>query len=505
MANIRWSWYVGGNWQDAGYWSSGTVPTVADNVFIGIPGVFVESDADAAVNSIGLAAGTGLIIGGGSSFTTVNGTGSRANHGLIKVVDSSTLQIDQGTFDNAGTIWLGSSGITSNELVINTQVVLDGGGKVVLGAHAYGSMNAIVGEMDYPNPDIFLFNVDNDITGTGMIYGLNLDNEANGTVETGGGTLELTTNNIAGQGFENFGHINADDGGTLELVSIPGSQPFENYGNIGVNSAGHTTTLEIGGDVKLKGGGNLTLSDSPGNFVTTTGTAATFDNVDNTISGAGWFEDTLMKVVNGAKGLIIADHADAALGLAVGSLTNAGGLIAAPGATLAINGPVNNSGQIIASAGKVVIGGNVTGNGLAQIYSNSNMMLNGSANQLAVTFENDSTDNGVLMVGLQGGASDAFAGTVAGLYSDGTNSDTLGLRDIDFASGTAWSYAENAGGTGGALTVSDGDGHLASVALLGQYLAANGTASSASSSLFQLSADHVTGSTGTLVTTSFHG
>jgi hypothetical protein len=91
------------------------------------------------------------------------------------------------------------------------------------------------------------------------------------------------------------------------------------------------------------------------------------------------------------------------------------------------------------------------------------------------------------------------------MYSDGTHSDTIGLRDITFAGGVNWSFSENAGGTGGDLTVKDGYGHIADIALLGQYLAAGTTASSASSNLFQLSADHVTGSTGTLVTTSFHG
>jgi hypothetical protein len=63
----------------------------------------------------------------------------------------------------------------------------------------------------------------------------------------------------------------------------------------------------------------------------------------------------------------------------------------------------------------------------------------------------------------------------------------------------------HAGGTGGNLTLSDGAGHIADVALLGQYLAAGGSASSASSALLQLSSDHITGSTSTLVTTSFHG
>jgi hypothetical protein len=180
-------------------------------------------------------------------------------------------------------------------------------------------------------------------------------------------------------------------------------------------------------------------------------------------------------------------------------------MMAENGATLAVNGAVANSGTIMAYGGTVVIGGNVTGSGQAQIYSNGDIMLEGSSNQLNVSFENSPIDNGVLMVGLPGAASDSFTGTVAGMYSDGTHSDTIGLRDITFAGGVNWSFSENAGGTGGDLTVKDGYGHIADIALLGQYLAAGTTASSASSNLFQLSADHVTGSTGTLVTTSFHG
>jgi hypothetical protein len=502
MANIRWSYIWGANWSDAGCWSSGTVPTVADDVHINVPGAFVTSNSDAAVNSIGIGALSGLIISD-SWFTTVNGTGSGANHGYIKINDNATLQIDQGTFTNAGTIYIGAAGI-DNTLTINTQVVLDGGGTIWMAAHSNGGEDAIAGELDYFNPNIVLYNVDNTIAGTGQIYGMDFINEANGLVETSNGTLELLTNNVAGQEFQNYGHINADDGGTLQIVTRAGGAAFMNYGNIGVNSTGDTTELVIGGDVKLKGGGALTLSDSSANFVVTDGSAATLDNVDNTISGSGSFDDIRLKLVNGAQGGIVADNADAALLLDVGSVTNAGYMMAENGATLGINGAVANSGTIMAYGGTVVVGGNVTGNGQAQIYSNGDLMLEGSSNQLAVSFENG-PDTGVLMLGLPGAASDSFTGTVAGMYSDGTNSDTIGLRDIAFASGTSWSFSENASGTGGDLTVKDGSGHVADIGLLGQYMAAGGSATSATSNLFQLSSDHVTGSSGTLVTTSFHG
>jgi hypothetical protein len=91
------------------------------------------------------------------------------------------------------------------------------------------------------------------------------------------------------------------------------------------------------------------------------------------------------------------------------------------------------------------------------------------------------------------------------MCNDGTNSDTLGLQDINYASGVTWSITENANGNRGALTVSDGNGDVARIALLGQYLAAGATANSATSDLFHVAADTIDHTTGTLVTTSFHG
>ena len=48
----------------------------------------------------------------------------------------------------------------------------------------------------------------------------------------------------------------------------------------------------------------------------------------------------------------------------------------------------------------------------------------------------------------------------------------IDLPDIAFGAQTTLAYAENAAGTGGTLTVSDGR-HAASIALLGNYIAGN--------------------------------
>ena len=77
------------------------------------------------------------------------------------------------------------------------------------------------------------------------------------------------------------------------------------------------------------------------------------------------------------------------------------------------------------------------------------------------------------------------------------------LQDINFAS-AKWSFTENLNGKQGALTVSDANGDTAKITLLGYYLAAGKTVTSANSSLFHMAADNITNSAGTLITTSHH-
>jgi hypothetical protein len=511
MAKTRWTYKGNGNWTHASNWSSGAVPGASDDVFIGLNGVTVTSDHTVTVNSIGTNSGSTLNISGESWFTATNGTGSTENLGTIKVVGDSTLQIGAGTFENFGTVILGSTGYY-NTIVIDNVVRLQGGGTIEMAQHSTG-MNSIQGEVSYPNQLIQLDNVDNDIAGSGVITGLYFDNQANGILETnsnlGAGTLELLENNIAGQSFQNEGRVFADDSGTLELNAASGSPGFFNFGTFYMNSYGDATNLEVGGDVVLKGGGNVTLSDNIHNYIESNGRAATIENVDNFISGSGQAYDANLTIMNDAQGTIAADHADAPLLLYTGTnaIINLGLLEAVNGATLNMYGDVANVGMLQANGGNVVIGGVLSGYGKTEIFSGSQMELLASRNQAAVTFENNTTDSGVLMLAhsLVSGGSSAYAGTVAGLYNDGTNSDTLGLQDINFASGVSWSFTENANGRRGTLNVTDGNGDHAGIGLLGQYIAAGTSVDSATSTLFQVAADHIGNSAGTLVTTSFHG
>jgi hypothetical protein len=63
---------------------------------------------------------------------------------------------------------------------------------------------------------------------------------------------------------------------------------------------------------------------------------------------------------------------------------------------------------------------------------------------------------------------DDFSGVISG-WQDG---DSIDLGDILFSANTTLAYAANEANTGGTLIVSDGS-HVASLALLGQYTAAD--------------------------------
>jgi hypothetical protein len=512
MAQISWKHKGSGNWTNASYWSSGTVPGASDDAFIGINGVTVTSNHNTTVDSIGTNTYSTLSITGKSWFTATNGTGSSVSLGTIKINGDSTMQIGAGTFYNGGTILLGSSG-GYNTFLVDKVVQLEGGGTIEMAAHTTNiGGNWIQGQVSTSSQLMQLDNVDNVIAGTGTITGMYFDNQANGIVETnsnlGAGVLTLLENGIAGQGIANEGHIFADDGGTLRLVGDPGTPGFFNAGTIYMESTGDMTTLEIGGDVILKGGGHLTMSSFPDNYIVSNGQAATFENVDNVITGSGNIYDQNLTFVNDAQGQLILNVANGDFQIYTGNNTvaNAGLIEAgASNALIDIFSPINNSGTIAANNGGVLSAtADVSGSGKAEIFSGSQMWLMGTSNQVAATFENNAGDNGLLELAhsLAAGGSRAFSGTIAGLAFDGTHSDTLDLQDINFAGGVNWSFQESTNGNRGTLTVSDSMGDTAKLTLLGQYLAAGASANSGNSNLFGLAADHTSG---TLVTTTYHG
>jgi hypothetical protein len=302
------------------------------------------------------------------------------------------------------------------------------------------------------------------------------------------------------------------DNSTLTLKGI-----VTNAGTIALQSTGDLTELAIGSNVTLTGSGKVMLADvAPAilggstNAILAAGATAsvpfTLTNANNTISGAGAIGngDKTLKLVNQAGATIDATGTNP-LTIDTGNTVTNTGLMEATGvgSSLIVDDAVSNTGTILANGGNVTITGNLSGAGKVQIASADEIELKGGANTGAVNFLNGAGDTGALILDLAAkhGLAAGFTGTVAGFEFDGTSSDTLDLQDIKFAS-ASWSFKENAADTQGVLTVKDTAGDVANITLMGQYLAANASATSASgSTLFNLAADTLTNTTGTLVTT----
>jgi autotransporter passenger strand-loop-strand repeat protein len=312
-------------------------------------------------------------------------------------------------------------------------------------------------------------------------------------------TAAKTTSTLNGVTLAAGTTVQAADASTLALKGT-----ITNGGMLALNSTSDATRLAIGGNVTLTGGGHVVFTDVVANAITASGTTAAapakLTNFDNTIAGAGTIGtgDATLKLTNQATGTINADGANALTIDTGNSVTNVGLIEATGSGGLVIKDAVSNGGTIAANGGKVTIFGSLSGSGAAQIFSGNQIEVKNASNSGKVVFENNGGDNGLLAFD----DASSFKGTVAGFYSDGTRSDMLDLKNIDFASGVSWSFKQSGADAGakGTLTVSDHLGNTASIALLGQYLAAAGTESSPG--VFHLAADSTSPTAGTLITTS---
>jgi len=250
---------------------------------------------------------------------------------------------------------------------------------------------------------------------------------------------------------QNAGSMTISDGAMLPLSGL-----IENTGTIALNSTGNETDLQlIEHGITLEGQGQVILSDSSENVITGTVSDVTLTNVDNIISGAGRLGDGLMVLVN--EGTIIATGTNSLdIDTGTNAIVNSGTLEAAGKGGLVIDSDVDNSGLLWANGGNIVVNAEVSG-GAARISGTATLELAAAAST-DVTFDFDAIGT------LKLDHSVDFTGSVAGLNAD----DQLDLGDILLGAGTTSSYTENEAGTGGTLSVSDGN-HTAHIALLGQY------------------------------------
>jgi len=241
---------------------------------------------------------------------------------------------------------------------------------------------------------------------------------------------------------------------------LPLSGIIENTGVIELNSTGAETDLQlIQTGATLHGGGQVVLSDSNANVISGTSASVPLNNEDNTISGAGQLGNGELSLTNSGTINATGTHA---LAIDTGSnfVFNFGTLEASGSGGLTVASAVANSGVLWANGANLTVHGDVSGNGTA-IIDGSGTVDFGAASSANVVF--GSAAAGTLKLE----DSFHFNGTISGFNGD----DAIDLTDVTSATAVI-AYHENAQGTGGVLTVSDGT-HAAQLSFLGQYSAAN--------------------------------
>jgi len=241
------------------------------------------------------------------------------------------------------------------------------------------------------------------------------------------------------------------DGALLPLSGI-----VDNIGSIHLGATGSATDIEIvQHGVTLQGGGELVMSDNDANAILGSDPSVTLTNVDNVISGAGQLGDGQMTLVN--QGSIIATGSHAlVIDTGTSTVLNAGTLEATGSGGLAVHGDVANDGLLWANGGHVTVDGDVSGSGSARMSGTASLEIGGAFNE-RIVFD----DGAAGTLKLDHPAD--FSGILTGFDID----DVLDLSGILGANATL-SYAENAQGTGGTLSVTDG-AHTANIAFSGQH------------------------------------
>ena len=95
MTTVFWKHGISGQFDTAADWSTNTVPTVNDDVIIGVPGTYaVTVSTNHVIRSLRTVNTATLAVTGGR-FAIAQGTGTGFNAGTISIGNGAALQIGQ--------------------------------------------------------------------------------------------------------------------------------------------------------------------------------------------------------------------------------------------------------------------------------------------------------------------------------------------------------------------------------------------------------------------------
>jgi hypothetical protein len=173
------------------------------------------------------------------------------------------------------------------------------------------------------------------------------------TLAINGSTFAIT--NGTGTGAS-AGNLAIGVRGTLRLAgTVKNTGTISLNGTSGPNWGNSILQIDTGG-ATLTGGGHVVYATIHNNFIQGASSSATLTNVNNTISGSGYFGYGTMTLVNQKYGVIDANNTGNFLFLNTGlnTIANAGTIEATGGGLLRIESAVNNTGIIEAIGGSAL-------------------------------------------------------------------------------------------------------------------------------------------------------
>jgi uncharacterized protein YhjY with autotransporter beta-barrel domain len=374
-------------------------------------------DAVGTLNQAG-----GALIAGGST-ALIFGTSSDGN---ATGSGAGIYNLSGGTASIAGELVLGeAAGSTGSVVQTGGTMTAQGGSFVIIGDTGAGSYS-----ISGPNTVTAAFNGGLFIGGEMAVGGA----VGTGTFTQSGGAVSTTSLNIGGAAGTGTGVYNYS-GGTLAVtggVAVGATGTFNQTGGaLTFNSAGSAVTVNAGGSYNLNGG---TLSTG-GNFLTGGGN---FNFGGGTLLTQSAFNDTLAGTISGNSTI------DTTLGGATLSnvLNGNGNLNIIGGNTVTLTGTGNNAAD---SFGATISGG-------------STLVAN-SVNSLSSTGTFSVGTGSFLRVNSTAGATDNFAGSIAGAGNFITGANDAAANKLVLSGTTALTSASTttigAGGFG-SLEVDNG-------------------------------------------------
>jgi len=411
-------------------------------------------DGNLSGNDVFTVAGSKIVT---TAATNVNGIANLHNAGTVTVVDNSELSLSSTTI-NTATINVASTGQLSE---LDPNGALSGHGKLVMSDDIHNLIGSAQG-----------------VTVTDSSRLLTIG----GTV-TPGDILELLiTDNSTFTGTEFVTTVAGDTTATIaskfaalineDIALAPHSVHATNLGGLLVITQPGAAGLSTSVSALLSGGATETIGNA-GALTGGVNDALTFENMDNTVSGAGAIgQGNVLAVKNDAAGVINANGTHQ-LVIDTGDYTviNAGTIEATGKGGLLIESAVLNTGHLIANNSTLEIAdpasafGGVTGFGGAQIVGTGILDFEAHFVFQDITFAAGSKGE------LKLGHSETYSGRILGFGAN--TSQSIELEDINFA-GASRSWTPSGNNLEGVLQVTDGT-HTANLTLVGHYVTGNFT------------------------------